>query len=1006
MTSFVSYAQNFEDVMLWRALGHVEAGFYIDVGAHHPVVDSVSKAFYERGWRGIHIEPTPYYADLLTRDRTDECVIRAAIGNHAGTMAFYEMHGLSTGNADIAQGHREQGIESREVVVPCIRLDDVIARAEGREIHWLKIDVEGMEQQVLEGWSSPIFPWVVVIESTLPNSSKENWGAWEPLLLEKGYKFVYFDGLNRFYISAQHPELEPTFRSSPNVFDNFALHGDSSAPFCSYLNDQHKQQEQELEQRAASLGDELLALQKNVSLRKEEQDRLLQEHQQLERSLAAELDDVKGEALVAKEAMFSEFSTRERDLLIQLEAGRADQVRLLQVSSATESKLFERIVEAKDQNNHEKQALLLKIVELEQTYQNTLVQVSSDAAERQLLLVSQLNESRDTADQERASLLRELVAQEAVHSSVLEELRGELEERVAALTSAHEARERELHERIARAREDIHARTLAMLRDAVGEQAQRLAREHADRELGLRADIDLLRAERATLTKRWEYWERAATQRHNEHEQTKREQFNNLLSRENSHAQVIKELHGTINLQFNELTSAHVERERELLECIDALRTERTSLTTRWEHWESQANLQRNAHEETKRVQFADLLTREDSHARVVSEFKRVKDEQIHQLTLVHNEREEALRAQIEQVLREQAVRSAHRESDWNQQLQAHEETKQALVTDLHQLEQQLQESRIAKAQLNEELRILSAVAVKTAWMENTLSWKITTPFRALAKVMGIGSVAGAELAPLPHDAVSETGVDATQHVASPTPKPNAEIPGYQKGIADQLLSAASAYGESEFSQPLSPKNSMKTIKHIDRVLELKGSIFVDAAYKALLNRAPDSKGMAYYLGRLRLGRGKAAVISQLARSSEAKAIRAQIPGLDDLVASQMRARHWFWRWFSDRSTIATQLNRIEFELEEMELRSDARLRAFERRVETIVDRLHSKIVKLRIAPVMMEESGGGESAIERALREPIIDGLALPVTGSPSEIISALERQVVESLEATSFER
>ena len=57
--SIVSYAQNFEDVMLWRALGHVSNGFYIDVGAQHPIIDSVSKAFYEHGWRGVHVEAIP-----------------------------------------------------------------------------------------------------------------------------------------------------------------------------------------------------------------------------------------------------------------------------------------------------------------------------------------------------------------------------------------------------------------------------------------------------------------------------------------------------------------------------------------------------------------------------------------------------------------------------------------------------------------------------------------------------------------------------------------------------------------------------------------------------------------------------------------------------------------------------------------------------------------------------------------------------------------------------------
>ena len=42
---FVSHAQNFEDVMLWRALGDVKQGFYVDVGAADPVDMSVTKAF-------------------------------------------------------------------------------------------------------------------------------------------------------------------------------------------------------------------------------------------------------------------------------------------------------------------------------------------------------------------------------------------------------------------------------------------------------------------------------------------------------------------------------------------------------------------------------------------------------------------------------------------------------------------------------------------------------------------------------------------------------------------------------------------------------------------------------------------------------------------------------------------------------------------------------------------------------------------------------------------------
>lgn len=99
----VSYAQNFEDVMLWRALGHIEKGFYIDIGAQDPVVDSVSKAFYEHGWRGVHVEATPAYAEALRKNRPDELVIEAAVSDHIGEMTFYEIPetGLSTGDPAI-----------------------------------------------------------------------------------------------------------------------------------------------------------------------------------------------------------------------------------------------------------------------------------------------------------------------------------------------------------------------------------------------------------------------------------------------------------------------------------------------------------------------------------------------------------------------------------------------------------------------------------------------------------------------------------------------------------------------------------------------------------------------------------------------------------------------------------------------------------------------------------------------------------------------------------------
>ncbi|EGQ64106.1 methyltransferase, FkbM family domain protein, partial [Acidithiobacillus sp. GGI-221] len=236
--TWVSYAQNFEDVILRRALQHVDRGFYIDIGAQHPRIDSVSRAFYEMGWRGVHVEPVPAYARLLQEDRPDETVIQAALGKHRGEVSFYEIPetGLSTVDATIAKDHAQRGFTVHTIAVPLYTLASVFRRTKGKDIHWLKIDVEGAEEGALRGWNrSKARPWIVTVESTLPLTETLSHMVWETLILRRGYQLVYFDGLNRFYLSDAHPDLQPHFGHGPCVFDDFALSGLASAPFCHYV---------------------------------------------------------------------------------------------------------------------------------------------------------------------------------------------------------------------------------------------------------------------------------------------------------------------------------------------------------------------------------------------------------------------------------------------------------------------------------------------------------------------------------------------------------------------------------------------------------------------------------------------------------------------------------------------------------------------------------------------------------------------------------------------------
>jgi FkbM family methyltransferase len=238
MSELVSYAQNFEDVMLWRALKQVENGYYIDIGAQDPVKDSVSKLFCEHGWRGLHVEPTARYAEELRRDRPNDIVLQAAVSETPGTLRFFEFPGtgLSTDDRAIAKKHIKAGFKCAETIVPCLTLDAVLQHSDVAHIHWLKIDVEGGEERVLKSWlHAKQRPWIVVIESTAPLTQRPTHAKWEALILAKGYGFAYFDGLNRFYISREHPELRKPLSVSPNIFDGFRL-SRQAWPWCTGLH--------------------------------------------------------------------------------------------------------------------------------------------------------------------------------------------------------------------------------------------------------------------------------------------------------------------------------------------------------------------------------------------------------------------------------------------------------------------------------------------------------------------------------------------------------------------------------------------------------------------------------------------------------------------------------------------------------------------------------------------------------------------------------------------------
>lgn len=215
--------------MLRRALKNVKRGFYIDVGACAPDADSVTRLFYEQGWRGISIEPNPYYLNLLSEQRDGDKNLGLALSDTEDTLTFHLIGetGLSSLNAEIAAAHAAEGRSSTELSVRVSTLQSLWAEhvPPGQDVHFLKIDVEGEEAGVIRGgdWAKHR-PWIVVIEATAPTSQEPSHDEWEPTLLSHGYRFAYWDGLNRFYVADEHADLMRAFLAPPNVFDDFVLY--------------------------------------------------------------------------------------------------------------------------------------------------------------------------------------------------------------------------------------------------------------------------------------------------------------------------------------------------------------------------------------------------------------------------------------------------------------------------------------------------------------------------------------------------------------------------------------------------------------------------------------------------------------------------------------------------------------------------------------------------------------------------------------------------------------
>jgi FkbM family methyltransferase len=225
MPKMISYAQNHEDVLLRRAFADQPSGFYMDIGAHDPIYDSVTKHFYDHGWSGINVEPIPHKMASFRAARPRDINLNVGLSNQNGRMSFYEVvegPTMSSFSPELAARYRQMGYTVVERETEILTLASVWETHAATTVDFVSLDVEGHESQVLAGANFAKWrPRVLVIEATRPGSSVLSHEEWEPLILNADYLFATFDGLNRYYVRREDPQLAERLSVPANVFDNY-----------------------------------------------------------------------------------------------------------------------------------------------------------------------------------------------------------------------------------------------------------------------------------------------------------------------------------------------------------------------------------------------------------------------------------------------------------------------------------------------------------------------------------------------------------------------------------------------------------------------------------------------------------------------------------------------------------------------------------------------------------------------------------------------------------------
>ena len=213
----LSFSQFGEDVILKSIIDDyfpdylyddTTTGYFVDLGAFHPVTYSNTFSLYILGWRGLNVDASQQSINQFNRHRPGDRNVCVGVSERAETKTFTyfkTMGARNTFESELVEQHVQRGIEvSRTEELKCLHVNELLDKylKPNVSIQYLSIDLEGFDERVVKALDWQKYkPWIVSVEVHAETLTDALESPIAQHLMASGYKCISKCHLTLFFVA-------------------------------------------------------------------------------------------------------------------------------------------------------------------------------------------------------------------------------------------------------------------------------------------------------------------------------------------------------------------------------------------------------------------------------------------------------------------------------------------------------------------------------------------------------------------------------------------------------------------------------------------------------------------------------------------------------------------------------------------------------------------------------------------------------------------------------------